>query len=189
MRVRAYCGTDSALVAPHMRTTMDEINAMSADGFTALLGGVYEHSPWIAAAAAERRPFADAEAMKNVMRGIVDSAPEADQLALIRAHPDLAGKLSRLGQLTPESAREQAAAGLDLMSPDEMARMTAANEAYRARFGIPFIVCARHHTKASILEAIDRRLAHGPATERAAALQEIHHIAQLRTDELICPEH
>ncbi len=167
---------------------MDEINAMSADAFIALLGGVYEHSPWIAAAAAARRPFADADAMKNVMRRIVDAAPEADQLALIRAHPDLAGKLSRLGHLTPESAREQAAAGLEAMSPDELARMTAANEAYRDRFGFPFIVCARRHTKASILESIVRRLAHDPATERAAALQEIHHIAQLRTDDLLCQE-
>lgn len=164
------------------------LNSLTADAFTEWLGDVYEHSPWIAAAAATRRPFASVDALKSAMREVVDQAPPDVQLALIRAHPDLAGRLARLGQLTPASAREQAAAGLDAMGPEDLARMTAANGAYRARFGFPFIICARRHTASSILDAITRRLEHDPATERATALEEIHQIAQLRIDELPCPE-
>ena len=171
-----------------MTPTPAEINALPAPQFTELLGGVYEHSPWVAQAAAEQRPFDGLSPLKSVMREIVDHASEEAQLALIRAHPDLSGKLARLGQLTPESSREQAAAGLDAMSPGELRRMTSANEAYRAKFGFPFIICARRQTKDLILAAIAARLQNDAATERAAAMTEIHHIAQLRIDDLLCPE-
>ena len=171
-----------------MKRTLAELNALTAEAFTALLGGVYEHSPWIAGAAAARRPFPDVAALKQAMQEIVRTAPEAAHLDLIRAHPDLAGRLARLGQLTAESTREQAAAGLDAMNAEEVGRMTAANEAYRGKYGFPFIICARRHTKDSILAAMAARLQNDPATERAAALEEIHHIAQLRIDDLICLE-
>ena len=170
-----------------MKRTPAELNALPAAEFTALLGGVYEHSPWIAEKAAGRRPFAAPTELKAAMQEALDTAPEAAQLVLIRAHPDLAGKLARLGQLTPESTREQNAAGLDAMSPGQLKALTSANQAYREKFGFPFIICARRHSTESILEAIAGRLQHDAATERAAALEEIHHIAQLRLDDLICP--
>lgn len=171
-----------------MKRTPAELNALPAAEFTALLGGVYEHSPWIAEKAAGRRPFAAFTDLKTALQDVVDSAPEEAQLALIRAHPDLAGKLARLGQLTPESTREQSAAGLDAMSPAQLQALISANGSYREKFGFPFIICARRHSKESILEAVADRLQHDAATERAAALEEIHHIAQLRLDDLICPE-
>ena len=171
-----------------MKRTPAELNTLPAADFTALLGGVYEHSPWIAEKAAGRRPFAALAELKAALREVVDTAPEEAQLALIRAHPDLAGKLARLGQLTPESTREQTAAGLDAMSPAHLQTLTSANQSYREKFGFPFIICARRHSKESILEDIADRLQNDAATERAAALEEIHHIAQLRLDDLICPE-
>jgi len=171
-----------------MKRTPAELNTLPAAEFTALLGGVYEHSPWIAQKAAGRRPFAALAELKAALQDVVDAAPEEAQLALIRAHPDLAGKLARPGQLTPESTREQTAAGLDAMSPAQLQALTSANQSYRAKFGFPFIICARRHSKESILQAIAGRLRHDAATERVAALEEIHHIAQLRLDDLICPE-
>ena len=171
-----------------MRRTLAEINALPAEEFTAWLVGVYEHSPWIAEAAAAQRPFSGAGPLKQAMEEIVNNAPAAAQLDLIRAHPDLAGRLAQLGRLTAESTREQTAAGMDAMSPEELQRMAAGNEAYLARFGFPFVICARRHTRDSILEAMATRLEHDPATEQAAALEEIHHIAHLRTDDLICQE-
>lgn len=171
-----------------MKRTPTELNALSLADFTALLGGVYEHSPWIAERAARHRPFGSLAELQEAMGKVVETAADGAQLALIQAHPDLAGKLAQLGQLTPESAREQAAAGLDAMSPEELQRMAAGNEAYRAKFGFPFIICARRHTKNAILQAMTTRLQHDPATERAAALQEIHHIAQLRMEDILCQE-
>lgn len=171
-----------------MKRTPAELNALSAADFAAMLGGVYEHSPWTAEAAAAQRPFAGVEDLKQAMKDIVRAASPDAQLALIRAHPDLAGRLAKLGKLTAESTREQAAAGLDSMNAEELQRMTEANAAYREKFGFPFIICARRQTRDSILAAIDERLHHDPETERATALEEIHHIAQLRIDDLLCPE-
>jgi len=171
-----------------MKRTISEINALTAGEFTALLGGAYEHSPWIAEKAAKRRPFRSLEEVRDAMAEVVREASLEAQLELIRAHPDLAGKLARLGQLTPESTREQAAAGLDAMNASELQFMRAANQTYREKFGFPFIICARQHTKKSILAAIAGRLEHDAVQEMAAALQEIHRIAQLRLDDLICPE-
>lgn len=183
-----YDGMDSANFTPQMIRTPAEMNALSVQEFCRILGGVYEHSPWIAAAAAGLRPFQTLALLKSAMKEIVRTAPEAARMDLIRAHPDLAGKLARLGQLTTESTQEQAAAGMDAMSPEELRIMTSANAAYRQKFGFPFIICARRHTRESILAAIADRLHNDGPTECAAALEEIHHIAQLRIDDLICPE-
>lgn len=179
---------DSANFAPQMKRTLTEINDMTANEFTTLLSGVYEHSPWIAAATATLRPFESLGALSTTMREVMDNASEDAQLDLIRAHPDLAGKLAQLGQLTAESIREQAAAGMGAMSPEELQTMTSHNEAYREKFGFPFIICARRHTKDFILTVIAARLQNTPATERATALAEIHQIAQLRIDDLLCLE-
>lgn len=162
-----------------------DLNAAGRDAFVAALGHVFEHSPWVAAAAWERRPFADVAALHAAMVAAVAGAGPERQLALIRAHPDLAGRLALAGQLTAESSREQAAAGLDALSPDELRRFAAYNEAYKERFGFPFVICARENKKAAILAAFPVRLAHAPDDEVATALAEIAKIARLRLDDLV----
>lgn len=171
-----------------MKRSPAEWNALDVDSFTALLGGVYEHSPWIARAAAALRPFATLTDLKAALRAVVDKAPAEDRLALIRAHPDLAGKLAQLGQVTAESRREQAAAGLDALSPEDLRLMEEGNAAYRAKFGFPFIICARRHSRDSILKSMSQRLLNDAAMEELTAITEIHHIAELRTEDLLCQE-
>jgi 2-oxo-4-hydroxy-4-carboxy-5-ureidoimidazoline decarboxylase len=162
---------------PH---TITELNRLDRDAFVAAVGHVFEHSPWIAAAAWERRPFDDLAALHAAMAAVVAGAGEERQLALIRAHPDLAGRVALAGELTAESSREQAAAGLTALSADELARFTAYNEAYRARFGFPFVICARENKKDAILAAFPVRLANGREQEIATALGEVATIAWLR---------
>lgn len=171
-----------------MKRSPAEWNALDVDGFTALLGGVYEHSPWIARAAAALRPLPTLTDLKTALRSVVDTAPADARLTLIRAHPDLAGRLAQLGQVTAESRREQAAAGLDALSPEDLRRMEEGNVAYRAKFGFPFIICARRHSRDAILNAMSQRLLNDSATEEKIAIQEIHHIAELRIHDLLCPE-
>lgn len=165
--------------------TLADVNRLDRDGFTAALGHLFEHSPWVAEAAWERRPFASREAIARAMMAAVEEANPAAQLALVRAHPDLAGKAAIAGELTADSAREQAGAGLDRLSPDEFGRFHALNAAYLARFGFPFIICVRQHDKASILAAFERRLAAAPDVERAQALHEIGEIVKLRLSDLV----
>ena len=148
-------------------------------------GGVFEASPWIADAAWEARPFADVEALHAAMVAAVERAPEAQRLALIRAHPDLAGHAAVGGDLTAESAREQAAAGLDRLTPAQYDRITGLTAAYRERFGYPFVVCAREHTADSIVATASARVAAAPRDEQRVALTEIAKIARLRLDDLV----
>ncbi|GAB4439045.1 MAG: 2-oxo-4-hydroxy-4-carboxy-5-ureidoimidazoline decarboxylase [Chloroflexi bacterium OHK40] len=161
-------------------TSLTQLNALGRDAFVATVGHVFERSPWVAEAAWERRPFASLAALHAAMVAAVDAAGEERQLALIRAHPDLAGRVALAGELTAESAHEQAAAGLTALSAEELARFTAANEAYRARFGFPFVICAREHQKEAILAAFHRRLANSRDAEIRTALEEIARIAWLR---------
>jgi len=119
------------------------------------------------------------------MVGVVAAAPDEAKVALIAAHPDLAGRVAREGRLTAASAFEQAGAGLDALSPAEIARFDADNGAYRTRFGFPFVICARENTKASILAALARRRENDRATEIATALAEIAKIARLRMEDTI----
>jgi OHCU decarboxylase len=161
------------------------LNQLDRDGFVAAVGHVFERSPWIAAAAWERRPFADLAALHRAMLEVVAGAGEERQLALIRAHPDLAGKLALAGGLTAESAGEQAAAGLTALSAEELGRFTAYNEAYKARFGFPFVICARENKRDAILAAFPARLANGREQEIAAALAEIGKIAWLRLGDAV----
>jgi 2-oxo-4-hydroxy-4-carboxy-5-ureidoimidazoline decarboxylase len=154
------------------------------DAFVARFGGVFEASPWIAAAAWERGPYESAAALHAAMVAIVDGAPPPARRDLIRAHPDLAGQAAIAGALTAESAREQAAAGLDRLTPRQHAQLLALTAAYRERFGFPFVVCAREHTADSILAAAAERLTHDPDDEERAALVEIAKIAALRLADL-----
>jgi 2-oxo-4-hydroxy-4-carboxy-5-ureidoimidazoline decarboxylase len=119
------------------------------------------------------------------MVAVVHAAGSDAQVALIAAHPDLAGRVAREGRLTHASSAEQAAAGLDALTPSEIARFDADNAAYRARFGFPFVICARRHDKASILAELERRGQNARADEIATALDEIAKIARLRLEEMI----
>jgi OHCU decarboxylase len=121
------------------------------------------------------------------MLWVVEHAPRAARLELIRAHPDLAGRAAIAGDLTPESTREQAAAGLDRLTPAEYERITGLTAAYRERFGFPFVVCAREHTADSIIAAAARRLEATPEEEERTTLSEIAKIARLRLDDLVAP--
>ncbi len=148
--------------------------------FVRRFGLVAEGSPWVAAAAWERRPFADREAMAEAFAAVIREAPPERRLALIRAHPDLAGRAARAGELTPQSTGEQASAGLDRLTPRDLERVTALNASYRARFGFPFVICVRGRTVAEILEAGELRLGAGPEAESAKAIEEIAAIIALR---------
>lgn len=168
-----------------MPYTLDEVQRWDQEEFVAAFGAVYEDSPWVAAEAWRARPFADVEALHAAMAGVVERAPTERQLALIRAHPDLAGKAALAGDVAEASRREQSGAGLDRLTPDEFARFQSLNRRYRERFGFPFILAVRGHDKHSILRAFELRLEHDPDTERRRALEEISRIARFRLDDLI----
>ena len=160
--------------------TIEALNAMSVQEFTAALGSIFEHSPWVAERAARLRPFAGREPLHQAMCAQVAQASAAEQDALILAHPRLGARGRQRAQLTQSSAREQTRAGLDACSDAQFAELLRLNELYQARFGFPFILAVRGHTPESILAAMTQRLAHEPATERATALQQINRIAGLR---------
>jgi 2-oxo-4-hydroxy-4-carboxy-5-ureidoimidazoline decarboxylase len=165
--------------------SLDTLNAAEHKTFTAAIGEVMELAPWVAEAAYARRPFASVAALFQAMTDAVRKAGDERQRALIDGHPDLAGKAAREGKLTEDSTAEQAAAGLDRLSNEEFASFHRLNDAYRAKFGIPFIVCVRRHGKDSILRQFERRLQNDPAAERNAALDEIFRISALRLDQRV----
>lgn len=164
-----------------------EINGLTTVEFIGRFGGVYEHSSWVAGQVADRRPFKTRDALVAAMRAAVDAASDVRKLELIQAHPDLAGKLARAGKLTAESTGEQSGLGLDRLSDTEYARFSELNERYRARFGFPFIICARMTTREGVVAAFEERLGHDTETEIAEALHQIHHIARLRIEDLVVP--
>jgi 2-oxo-4-hydroxy-4-carboxy-5-ureidoimidazoline decarboxylase len=165
--------------------TLDALNAMSPRDFVAALGDTIEHAPWVAEAAATRRPFADMAALLRAMTEAVTTASDDRKLALIKGHPDLAGKAARAGALTDDSKAEQASAGLDRLSEAEFSRFHLLNNDYRKKFSMPFIVCARRHSKDSILREFERRLRNDATAEKEAALAEILRIAALRLDQRV----
>jgi 2-oxo-4-hydroxy-4-carboxy-5-ureidoimidazoline decarboxylase len=165
--------------------TLAALNDASPTAFVATLGAIYEHSPWVAERSLDKRPFADVAALADAMAGAVAQATQAEQTALILAHPDLAGRLARAGALAPASAGEQAGLGLDRLTDAEFDRFDQLNTAYRNRFGFPFIIAVKRHTRASVLAAFEARLNHDAATERATALREIDLIARLRLAALL----
>ncbi len=161
------------------QTTLAKLNAASKADFVAAVGGIFEHSPWIAEAVAQRRPFLNLAALLAAMTAALRAASPDEQRALIAGHPELGVKLA---ELTAHSTTEQSSAGLDRLSKAEYERFRLLNHSYREIFGFPFIVCVRRHTKDSILRAGERRLANTPEAERAIALDEICRIAALRLD-------
>lgn len=162
--------------------TIDDVNALTPADFKQRFGGLYEHSPWVAESAATRRPFADFEHMLTAMNDVVDQAGEIMQLALLRAHPELAGKAAIDRTLTDASAEEQASAGLDRMTQPEFDRFQRLNAAYSARFDFPFIICVRLTDKAGILAAMEGRANHTREQEFKAALDEVSKIVRLRLE-------
>jgi len=165
--------------------TLEALNAADGQTFNDVLGEVMELAPWVADATYAARPFASLSALYRAMTDAVRNAGDERQRALINGHPDLAGKAAREGRLTADSTAEQTSAGLDRLSEDEYATFHRLNDAYRKKFGMPFIVCVRRHGKESILREFERRLDNDAAAERQAALTEIFRIAALRLDQRV----
>ena len=159
--------------------TLDSLNAFTADGFTAAIGDIFEHAPWVAENAAGHRPFPTVAALHEAMVAVVRESQAERQLAFIRAHPELGSKVKRL-DITTDSQSEQGSLGLDRLSDAEFTKFSELNKAYREKFGFPFIICVRRHTRDSILRQFERRLANDADTERKTALDEIALITRLR---------
>ena len=172
-------------MAENKTITLATLNGLSQMEFIRIIGPVFEHSPWIAESAWLGQPFAGIQQLHSALCKIVEQADEAKQLALIRAHPDLVGRAALAGTLTRESTGEQASAGLNALSPDEIALFQKQNAAYKERFGFPFIICVRLNKKAAILTGFEQRLQNSPAQEIKTALEEIFKIAELRLHDLI----
>ena len=166
-------------------SSLADLNSLPRSEFVGELAGIFEHSPWVAEAVVDQRPFSSRATLFSAMEKAVRSAGPDHHLALIRAHPDLAGRLAREGRLTPESAREQAAAGLTGGDPAIRDKLAYLNAAYRGRFGFPFVICARLNQVEKILSAMERRLHHTPEAEISAALEEIFQIARLRLEDRV----
>ncbi|GAB4061778.1 2-oxo-4-hydroxy-4-carboxy-5-ureidoimidazoline decarboxylase [Uliginosibacterium sediminicola] len=153
--------------------------------FVAALEGIFEHSPWVAERAWQRAPFANRAALLAALAESMYSASQAEQLQLICAHPELAGKAAVRGELTAESSREQSGARLDACSPEEFARLQTLNADYRSKFGFPFILAVRGYDRAQIIERFAERLGNTPADEFQEALRQIERIAALRLAERV----
>jgi 2-oxo-4-hydroxy-4-carboxy-5-ureidoimidazoline decarboxylase len=165
--------------------SLAELNACSKSDFVAALANIFEYSPWIAEEAATARPFAGINALLAAMKLAVERAPQELRLALIKAHPDLANKTQRAAGLTAESNAEQNSVGLDRLSDAEYDAFERVNNAYRSKFGFPYIVCVRRQTKDSILRDFERRLPNDAAAEIRTSIEEICRIAALRLDQLV----
>ena len=163
---------------------VEQLNALPREAFVARLGAIYEHSPWVAERAYASRPFATVEQLHGAMERAMHTATPDEQLALIRAHPELLGKLEA-AQLTESSRSEQAGAGLDRCTPEQKARMRALNAAYRDKFGFPFIVAVKGLDWAGIIGRIEPRIGNTRDKEIATALAEIGRIARFRLEALL----
>jgi 2-oxo-4-hydroxy-4-carboxy-5-ureidoimidazoline decarboxylase len=168
-----------------MPTSLASLNACDRAGFVAALGHLFEHSPWVADETYAKRPFRDSDALFGALCEAMRGASEGRKLELLRAHPDLAGRLAKAGALTESSAREQSAAGLDRLSAAEMEEIGRLNGAYRERFGFPFIICARLNAKDAILASMRARVLNGADAELSTALGEVAKIARLRLAEAL----
>ena len=165
--------------------TLSELNTMPAAQFVDHLGEVFEHSPWVPRRAAVGRPFSSVGVLHDVMVAAVRAAGPEAQDALIRAHPDLAGKAARARDLTDASTGEQASAGLDSLSDEEYQRFDRLNRSYREKFGFPFIIAVKGLDKTAILTAFEQRIGHDEETERQTALEQIARIARMRLGDLV----
>src|SRR5882757_257414 len=163
-----------------MTVALTDLNKMTLPAFAAAVGDAFELAPWVAEAAHAKRPFATVADLHLAMMAAVQAASRAAQVAFLGQHPDLAGKAARAGAVTEESKHEQASVGLDTLSEEEFARFHRLNDAYKEKFGFPFIVCVRRHTRDSILQQFERRLQNDEGQEFATAMQEVFYITRLR---------
>ncbi len=163
--------------------TVADVNVLSPAAFVAQFGDVAEHSPWVAREAAAFRPFASRDHMIHAFETAVRAANREAQLALIRAHPDLATR----ARLTDDSTKEQAGAGLNSLTADEFARFTALNESYKARFGFPFIYAVKGATKHMILDSFEARVSNGIELEFAMAITQVCRIFRFRIEDRVSP--
>ena len=169
------------------KATMDinQINNSDATRFVELLGGIFEHSPWVAEGVYSARPFASRSDLHHKMVAEVRQASVAQRKDLLCQHPELAGKEADAGSLTDASKREQAGAGLNQCSADELSRIKQFNQAYAAKFGFPFIIAVTGLDKQQILAAMQQRLDNAADTEFATAIGEVEKIGLIRLDSLI----
>ena len=167
--------------------TLDDVNTLSHTDFVAAFGDIAEHSPWVAERAAAERPFADRREMVAAFAAAVHGAGEGAKLKLLDAHPDLAGKAALAGALTADSASEQAGAGLDALTPEEFQRFTALNQAYKQKFGFPFIYAVKGATKHDILAAFEERIEHSGEREFDTAIAQVCRILRFRIEDRVNP--
>jgi OHCU decarboxylase len=163
-----------------MKTNLKQLNHSAREQFVGVCGPFFEHSPWIAERAFDKRPFGSLDMLHKALVETMRSATTDEQVKLIASHPDLVGTLAREGRLTSESTREQSAAGLTQLSPQEIELFERYNAEYRGKFGFPFVICARENKKDAILAAFPVRLQNSREQEIGTALTEIAKIARLR---------
>jgi OHCU decarboxylase len=161
--------------------TISQLNALSVNHFVDEVGWVFEHSPWVARRAWKHRPFASLDDLHTRMTGEVASASVAEKMGLLRAHPDLGTR----AKISASSAREQAGAGLDQLTPVEFARLHQYNEAYKTRFGFPFLFAVKGSAKLRIMQALEARLQSTPEDEFQEALRQVYRIARFRLEDII----
>jgi len=167
------------------RSRLEHLNTCTPEAFCAALADIWEHAPWVVHGVVDQRPFATVEALHAAMVAVVVALDEPARVAFYAGHPELAGEDARRGTMTDASIAEQGTLALAQLGGDEAGRWNALNRAYRARFGFPFILCIRRHTRASALQAFEQRLQHDRSTELAVALGEIAAITRLRLDRLL----
>lgn len=165
--------------------TLSDLNRMSAADFVAALGGIFEHSPWVPERAAATRPFSSLDSLHGAMVLAMWAASDAEKLALLRAHPQLAGKEADAGTLTAHSTSEQDSVGLTRLSADEKAKIVALNAAYLSRHGFPFIIAVKLRTKRQIFENFEQRVNNPRDIEFTTALAEVGKIARIRLEAML----
>ena len=163
-----------------MTISLERLNTLDQSGFVAALGGIFEGPPWIVTDAWAARPFSDVDVLYSALCQVMYAAPPERKVALIQAHPNLVGRAARTGTLGPASTAEQAAAGLNDLTADEIATFECLNAEYQQRFGFPFVICARENKKESILAGFAARMHNTRDQEIATALDEIAKICRLR---------
>jgi 2-oxo-4-hydroxy-4-carboxy-5-ureidoimidazoline decarboxylase len=171
--------------ATSARLDLAALNAMNRDDFVAALGSTFEHSPWVAERAWTARPFASVDQLHAAMLDVVRSAPPDAQLAFLCGHPELAGREAQEATMTADSVSEQASAGLDALTRDEMSEMQRLNKAYLERHGFPFVIAVRRHTKQQIFAEMRRRVGANTVTEFSEALAQIGYITRMRVGALV----
>lgn len=164
---------------------IETANALDRTAFVRAFGGIFEHSPWVAERACRKRPFKSIGTLHEAMMATVWEAPAASQMALLRAHPELAGKAALRGELTADSTVEQSGAGLDQCSAEELVRLTTLNAEYSAKFGFPFILAVKGYGRAGILREFARRVELEPSVEFDEALKQVARITRARLDALL----